>query len=222
MHSKLLLSMVLLAALTGCMEDPIPKYTGPQNPPTPTPPSGCIGTISCTNETLKGEAFLVDFRGTPVIVTTFDNIMGGNGQPVATVHLETPEGTADSNRLLTKNGAPGNFQSYAQDVAAYAATPSGASQLRMAYQAPKLGQPVWLYTSSGKDKLFLGHVAKLDKTSMQITFENSPDGVGHPGQPIVDANGDVVGIFLAEAQSESSSIGHVIPLQVLRSMLEAR
>ena len=187
-----------------------------------------------------GTAFAVTLpvRNTPVILTAI-HLFGTSGalqreiptaqlgQFVQRVHLmnafaDERLGTATRN-ILISDAAPMGEPSAAGDIAAFAGDPGlNVTALSLAQRVPASGYPVWVVADVQNrpgQPLHRAWVRSNSGGELEYAFDEQLELRATSGAPVLDQNGDVVGIQLGGYESGMITVGIANPVDVFRQYL---
>jgi hypothetical protein len=206
---------------------------------TPAPDQNALGRplIRAFGATsLRGTAFILDWRGRPYMVSCY-HVFGSYPGDAALMRQETQLGEASG--ALNLGGGTATFHDNCDAHGEITVMPvkslSVASKhFKLALAAPKAGQPVWLYHMSWEDELsrkmsgasqygigsfqtFLtkGRVARSSDRALEVEYDGQPAIEMTSGAPVLDQNGDVVGINVGLCLRGNDSRGLAAPYQTL-------
>jgi len=211
----------------------------------PAPAVGNRFALRPTFETTDGEysagtAFPVTLPGrdTPVILTAI-HLFGTSGglqreipsaqlgQFVQRVHLmnafgDERVGTATRN-ILISDAAPMGKPSAAGDIAAFEGDPGlNVTALSLASRVPASGYPVWLVADVRNrpgQRLHRAWVRSNLGGELEYAFDEQLELQATSGAPVLDQNGDIVGIQLGGYERGITTIGIANPVDVFRQYL---
>jgi hypothetical protein len=112
------------------------------------------------------------------------------------------------------------------DMAAFQLTDGRLATLQLAAKDPARNDPVWLACrradETGAARLHAGVVVALDKGALVVGLRENGDMRGTSGAPIVNASGEVVGIFLGTTNlSDGRSVAIAAPRSAIADQIQA-
>lgn len=127
--------------------------------------------------------------------------------------MMAPLGTA-SPMLVLPNARTSDEEPYSdRDIAAFwVKVPRDLQPASLAQQTPSVGDPIWLVArpnkGSGK-KLFKAVVVEITDRSMVFKYEKPGEKLKYSsGAPMVNKNGEAVGIIVGGGEFKKQSLGH--------------
>lgn len=187
---------------------------------------------------LRGTAFILHRDGRPYLVSCY-HVLGDNPKGATLVRQRDRLGIAAG--AVAFKGRTGRFRGNCEARGEVTVMPMtslspAARQLKLAPAPPQVGQPVWLFHMGWEDEMsrrlsgnsqFSGRsfntllsravVTRSSNQALEMKFDSPPAIEMTSGAPVLDQNGEVVGINVGSCLRDGTVTGLAAPHQSLQA-----
>jgi S1-C subfamily serine protease len=203
------------------------RWDGPVVSTAPVVDEQAIGRPVFADGSIRGTAFILDWNEHPYLVSAyhvvglFPGVISLKKEAVLLAVAERPLWIKGSN-----GEAEGNSVSTPHDMSVVPVTslPVASRHFKPALKPPRVGQPVWLcyLPLSGSTprvdqpmQCASAAVTRSTNKALEFLFDKAPVIDATSGAPVVDQDGDVVGINVGQVLGDGKARGYATPYSSL-------
>ena len=210
-------------------------YTGPENPDRPSISINSIGRVETKKpEQFGGTCFLLEHGSGVALVSAYHVLAGVSPGSQVTMVSKIPKLAQTSEEPLylpyrgrLRSGSPLTESKTRGDLTGYRVESlhEMAEALKLTAEPPKVNQPIWVIQLTGPDRspegtqAIKGTVHKHSNHLLMIKMIENAPGRWSSGAPVVNAEGEVVGVNVGYAYNPTGSYRMAVPTASLEYLI---